>query len=175
MNQLSFADTEFTSKRRKTRKELFLSRMDELIPWQQLEDQIEPFYPKAGNGRRPYPLSTMLRIHFMQNWYNMGDPAMEDALYEITSMRLFAGLSLEGAIPDRTTIMNFRHLLEKISLDVSTLKKSTNGYQIQASTSKKAPSLTRRLLKPLARPKIKPNHVTQKCIRPRKEINGSLG
>ena len=71
MNQLSFADTEFTSKRRKTRKELFLSRMDELIPWQQLENQIEPFYPKAGNGRRPYPLSTMLRIHFMQNLYNM--------------------------------------------------------------------------------------------------------
>ena len=66
MNQLSFADTEFTSKRRKTRKELFLGRMDELIPWQQLEDQIDPFYPKAGNGRRPYPLSTMLRIHFMQ-------------------------------------------------------------------------------------------------------------
>ena len=63
MNQLSFADTEFTSKRRKTRKELFLARMDELIPWQQLEAQIEPFYPKAGNGRRPYPLSTMLRIH----------------------------------------------------------------------------------------------------------------
>ena len=71
MNQLFFADTEFTSKRRKTRKELFLSRMDELIPWQQLEAQIEPFYPKAGNGRRPYPLSTMLRIHFMQNWYSM--------------------------------------------------------------------------------------------------------
>ncbi|RCW90107.1 transposase-like protein DUF772 [Marinomonas foliarum] len=116
MNQLSFADTEFTSKRRKTRKELFLGRMDELIPWQQLEAQIEPFYPKAGNGRRPYPLSTMLRIHFMQNWYNMGDPAMEDALYEITSMRLFAGLSLEGAIPDHTTIMNFRHLLEKHKL-----------------------------------------------------------
>ena len=116
MNQLSFADTEFTSKRRKTRKELFLGRMDELIPWQQLEDQIEPFYPKAGNGRRPYPLSTMLRIHFMQNWYNMGDPAMEDALYEITSMRLLAGLSLEGAIPDHTTIMNFRHLLEKHKL-----------------------------------------------------------
>ena len=77
MNQLSFADTEFTSKRRKTRKELFLSRMDELIPWQQLEDQIEPFYPKAGNGRRPYPLSTMLRIHFMQNLYNMAVPAFQ--------------------------------------------------------------------------------------------------
>jgi transposase, IS5 family len=67
MNQLSSADAEFTSKRRKTRKELFLVRIDELIPWQQLEAQIEPFYPKAGNGRRSYPLSTMLRIHFMQN------------------------------------------------------------------------------------------------------------
>ncbi len=113
MNQLSFADTEFTSKRRKTRKELFLSRVDELIPWQQLEAQIEPFYPKVGNGRCPYPLSTMLRIHYMRNWYNMGDPAMEDALYEFTSMRLFAGLSLEGAIPDHTTIINFRHLLQR--------------------------------------------------------------
>ena len=81
MNQLSSADTEFTSKRRKTRKEFFLARMNELIPWLQLEAQIEPFYPKPGNGRRPYPLATMLRIHFMQNWYNMSDPAMEDALY----------------------------------------------------------------------------------------------
>ncbi len=116
MNQLSFADSEFTSKRRKTRKELFLGCMNELIPWQQLEALIEPFYPKAGHGRRPYPLATMLRIHFMQNWYNMSDPAMEDALYEITSMRLFAGLSLEGAIPDHTTIMNFRHLLEQHKL-----------------------------------------------------------
>lgn len=105
MNQLSFADTEFTSKRRKTRKELFLGGMNKLIPWQQLEALIERFYPKAGNGRRPYPLATMLRIHFMQNLYNMSDPAMEDTLYEITSMRLFAGLSLEGAIPDHTTII----------------------------------------------------------------------
>ena len=64
MNQISFTDTEFTSKRRKTRKELFLGRMNKLIPWQQLEAQIDPFYPKTDNGRRPYPLATMLRI----NW-----------------------------------------------------------------------------------------------------------
>lgn len=96
MNQLSFADTEFATKSRETRKELFLGRMEELIPWQQLESQIQPFYPKAGNCRRPYPLSTMQRIPFMQNRYNMEDPAMEDALYEITTMRLFAELSLEG-------------------------------------------------------------------------------
>jgi IS5 family transposase len=114
-HQLTFADCEF-NKRRKTRREIFLSRMNELIPWDQLEAIIEPFYPKPGSGRRPYLLSTMFRIHYMQHWYNMSDPAMEDALYEITSMRLFAGLSLDSAIPGHTTIMNFRHLLEKHKL-----------------------------------------------------------
>lgn len=96
--------------------------MNELMPWDQLEAVIEPFYPKAGKGRRPYPLSTMLRIHCMQHWYNMSDPAMEDALYEVTSMRLFAGLSLDSAIPDHTTIMNFRHLLEKHKLSCQLFK-----------------------------------------------------
>ena len=90
--------------------------MEKLIPWSRLIAVIEPHYPKAGNGRRPYPLATMLRIHCMQHWYNLSDPAMEDALYEIASMRLFAGLSLDKAIPDHTTIMNFRHLLERQGL-----------------------------------------------------------
>ena len=79
-HQLTFADCEFTNKRRQTRKEIFLGRMEKLIPWARLVAVIEPHYPKAGNGRRPYPLETMLRIHCMQNWYNMSDPAMEDAL-----------------------------------------------------------------------------------------------
>ncbi len=90
--------------------------MDKLLPWPQLLEVIEPFYPKAGNGRRPYALETMFRIHCMQQWYSLGDEAMEDALYEIASMRQFAQLSLDKAIPDRTTIMNFRHLLEKHKL-----------------------------------------------------------
>ncbi len=77
---------------------------------------IEPVYPKAGHGRCPYSLDTVLRIHCMQQWYSLSDGAMEDALYEITSMRLFAKLSLDQAIPDRTTIMNFRHLLEQHQL-----------------------------------------------------------
>ena len=112
-HQLTFADSEFSSKRRQTRKEIFLSRMDVLLPWSMLLALIEPVYPKAGNGRQPYPLQTMFRIHCLQHWYNLSDGAMEDALYEIASMRLFAQLSLDGAIPDRTTIMNFRHLLER--------------------------------------------------------------
>ncbi|HAU4929965.1 IS5 family transposase [Aeromonas hydrophila] len=112
-HQLTFADSEFNGKRRKTHKELFLARMEALLPWAIMLEVIEPVYPKAGNGRRPYPLDTMLRIHCMQQWYSLSDGAMEDALYEITSMRLFAKLSLDQAIPDRTTIMNFRHLLEQ--------------------------------------------------------------
>ena len=104
-HQLTFADSEFSTKRRQTRKEIFLSRMEQILPWQNMTAVIEPFYPKAGNGRRPYPLETMLRIHCMQHWYNLSDGAMEDALYEIASMRLFARLSLDSALPDRTTIM----------------------------------------------------------------------
>ena len=97
-HQITFADSEFSSKRRQTRKEIFLSRMEQILPWQNMVEVIEPFYPKAGNGRRPYPLETMLRIHCMQHWYNLSDGAIEDALYEIASMRLFARLSLDSGV-----------------------------------------------------------------------------
>ncbi|MEZ6939843.1 IS5 family transposase [Aeromonas sp. S12(2024)] len=116
-HQLTFADSEFNGKRRKTRKEIFLARMDALLPWSRMQEVIEPVYLKAGNGRRPNPLDTMLRIHCMQQWYNLSDGAMEDALYAITSMRLFAKLSLDQAIPDRTTIMNIRHQLARQFFD----------------------------------------------------------
>ena len=76
-HQLTFADSEFSTKRRQTRKEIFLSRMEQILPWQNMTAVIEPFYPKAGNGRRPYPLETMLRIHCMQHWYNLSDGAMK--------------------------------------------------------------------------------------------------
>lgn len=75
-HQLTFADSEFSHKRRQTRKEKFLGRMEKLIPWQRLVSIIEPYYPKAGQGRRPYPLMTMLRIHCLQQWYSLSDPAM---------------------------------------------------------------------------------------------------
>ena len=79
-----------------TRREVFLDEMDRAVPWSQLE-VIAPHYPKAGGGRRPYPLATMLRIHCLQQWYGLSDPAMEEELYEIASMRQFAGLSLARA------------------------------------------------------------------------------
>lgn len=115
MNQISFADAEQAGKRKKTRREVFLAEMELVVPWKALLKVIEPHYPVAGRGRRPYPLQAMLRVHLMQNWFALSDPAMEEALYEIASLRSFAGLGLE-AIPDETTILNFRHLLEASDL-----------------------------------------------------------
>lgn len=117
MQQISFSDAEFSSQRKRTRREVFLEEMDRVVPWSRLLALIEPVYPKAGNGRRPYALETMLRIHFMQLWFNLSDPAMEESLYDITPMRQFAGLSLaHDSLPDETTILKFRHLLERHDL-----------------------------------------------------------
>lgn len=115
MNQKSFSELEYDNKKRKTRREKFLERMDALIPWQRLEKRIRRYYPKIGRGRHPYPLPVMLRIHCVQLFYNLSDPAMEDMLYEIESVRRFVGVKLSGPIPDETTILNFRHRLEKHS------------------------------------------------------------
>jgi IS5 family transposase len=91
--------------------------MDKVIPWEELLQDIKKYYPKAGNGRQPIPLARMLRIYFMQQWYGLSDPAMEDALYDIESLRRFADIDIEvDVIPDETTILHFRHLLEKHEL-----------------------------------------------------------
>ena len=78
MDQPTFAELKFRGKKRKTRRELFLERMDGLIPWERLEERIRPVYAKAGKGRQPYPLAVMLRIHCVQLFYNLSDPGMED-------------------------------------------------------------------------------------------------
>jgi IS5 family transposase len=116
MSQMSFSDAEYAGKRKKTRREVFLDEMDQVVPWKALLELISPHYPVAGRGRRPYPLESMLRVHLMQNWFALSDPAMEEALYEIASLRAFARLSLTEAIPDETTILNFRHMLEESDL-----------------------------------------------------------
>ena len=127
MDQATFAELEHDTKKRRTRRELFLGKMDGLIPWDRLERRIEPFYPKAGRGRRPYALGTMLRVHCVQLFYNLSDPGMEDLLYEVESVRRFVGLRLTGALPDETTILNFRHLLEKHDLGEK-LFEEINGH-----------------------------------------------
>ncbi len=118
MKQTTFASLAFERKKKQTRRERFLAEMEAVVPWAALLAVIEPHYPTTGRrGRPPMSLSTMLRIYFMQQWYALSDPAMEDALYEIESMRRFAGLDLlEESMPDETTILKFRHLLERHGL-----------------------------------------------------------
>jgi len=117
--QLGFGDYEQTTAKKRTNREKFLADMEQVVPCKALIDLIEPHYPKTGSkgGRPPYPLATMLRIHLMQQWYSLSDPAMEDALIEVPTMRRFAGIAmLSDRIPDETTILAFRHLLEKHNL-----------------------------------------------------------
>ena len=114
MKQTTFASLAFESKKKLTRRERFLAEMDQVVPWARLLKLIAPHYPRAGNGRQPMPLETMLRIYFLQQWFNLSDPAAEDSLYDIESMRRFCGIDLgDNAVPDETTILNFRRLLER--------------------------------------------------------------
>ncbi len=118
MKQTTFASLAFDRKKKQTRRERFLLEMDAVVPWAALLAVIKPHYPASGRrGRPPMALETMLRIYFLQQWYALSDPAMEEALYEIESMRRFAGLELaDDALPDETTILKFRHLLERNGL-----------------------------------------------------------
>jgi transposase, IS5 family len=103
--------------KRVTKREAFLQQMDRVVPWPALIALIEPFYPKAGNGRRPIGLELMLRIHFLQHWFNLADEICEDALYDSSAFRAFAGIDLgEKSVPDATSLLRFRHLLEEHEL-----------------------------------------------------------
>lgn len=126
--QTTFASLAWAGKKKQTKREKFLSEMDRVVPWDKLQGLIEPHYPKAGNGRRPMPLERMVRIYFVQQWYGLSDPGMEEALYDIESVRRFAGIELgDVEIPDETTILNFRHLLERHQLTEQLLAE-VNGY-----------------------------------------------
>ena len=117
MKQTTFASIAWAAKGKVTRRERFLAEMDAVSPWARLIAVIEPHYPKAGDGRPPKLLELMLRIYFMQQWFNLSDPGAEDALYDSESMRRFAGVELgEDKVPDESTILGFRHLLERHKL-----------------------------------------------------------
>ena len=114
--QLGFGDYEQTTAKKRTKHEKFLVDMDQVVPWQALINLIEPHYPSSSKkgGRPPYPLATLLRIHLMQQWYLLSDPGMEEALIEVPTMRRFAGIDMiSERIPDETTFLAFRHLLER--------------------------------------------------------------
>jgi len=116
-NQQTFASAAWNRKGKVTRRERFLAEMDAVIPWSRLVALIEPHYPSTGKGRPPHDLERMLRIYFLQQWFNLSDPQAEDAIYDSESMRRFARVELgDDKIPDESTILRFRHRLEQHGL-----------------------------------------------------------
>ena len=115
--QRTLASVVYDTKRKVTSRERFLTEMDAVIPWAPLLALIVPHYPTAGRGRRPLPLETMLRVYFLQQWFDLSDPKAEDMLYDSELMRRFARVDLgEDTVPDESTILRFRHLLEQHAL-----------------------------------------------------------
>jgi transposase, IS5 family len=134
------AQAGFEKYARKSRRELFLEEMEQVVPWAQLEGLVEPHYPKGEKGRPPVGLGIMLRIYFVQQWFNLSDPGVEEALYESPALRRFAGVDLgRAAAPDETTICKFRHLLEEhdlggAMLDGVNLHLAARGIRITTGT-----------------------------------------
>jgi IS5 family transposase len=115
--QGSFSQAEYAGKKKQTRRDKFLSGMERVVPWARLVERLQPFYPTGQRGRPPIGLERMLRLHFLQQWYGLADEALEDALYDSQALRSFAGIDLSvAAVPDATTVMNFRHWLEEHDL-----------------------------------------------------------
>ena len=141
MKQMTLATAKgFEVHGRATRKAEFLARMETLVPWTQFCALIEPHYPKAGNGRPPVGLERMLRMYLIANWFNLGDEACEDALYDIAAFRDFCLIDLgRERVPDATTLLNFRHLLEQHQIGTALFAKvgellQANGMKLSGGT-----------------------------------------
>jgi IS5 family transposase len=159
---------------KKTRRAAFLEEMEQVVPWSALCALVEPHYPKAGNGRRPVGIERMMRIYFLQQWFSLSDPAVEEALYDSPLMRQFAQINLGNEpVPDETTVCKFRHLLEKHSLGGAILEtvnvhlesrglKITTGTIVDA-TIIHAPSST----------KNASSSEIPRCTRPRRASSGT--
>ncbi|MGH7061808.1 MAG: IS5 family transposase [Stellaceae bacterium] len=115
--QGSFAEAEYGAKKKQTRRDKFLAEMGAVVPWSRLVERLAPLYPKGERGRPPIPLERMLRVYFVQHWYGLADEAVEDAFYDSQALRGFAGIALNrDPIPDATTVLHFRHWLERHAL-----------------------------------------------------------
>lgn len=154
MGQLSFTEAEYSKRRRRTKREEFLDLMDGIIPWKEWEEIIRPYYYKNTRGRRAKDIETMLRMYLMQNWFNLSDEGIEDAIYDSYAMKKFLKIDFnEESVPDATTLLKFRHMLEqnligaKIFVDVKRRLDSVglmmHGGTIVDATIVEAPSSTK--------------------------------
>jgi len=175
-NQRTIASMAWSAKGKVTRRERFLAEMDAVIPWARLLALIEPHYPKAGNGRQPLGLGKMLRIYFLQQWFNLSDPQVEDAIYDSESMRRFARVELgDDVVPDETTILRFRHLLERHGLTSAIFEEigallEACGLLLRAGRSWMRPSSRRPV-----RPKTPVRRAIPRSSRPARASTGTSG
>ena len=127
-HQPGFSELEYRGKRKQTRREKFLTSMEEVVPWDELLAALKPYYPKGKRGRPPIGLERMLRLYFLQQWYALADEALEDTVYDSQAIRAFLGINLSNdPVPDATTLLKFRHLLEKKDL-CATLFETINAH-----------------------------------------------
>jgi IS5 family transposase len=161
---------------RKSKRERFLEEMEQIVPWAELQALVEPYYPKGENGRPPIGLSIMLRVYFLQQWFNLSDPGAEDALYESPALRRFAGIDLGRApAPDESTILGFRHLLEQHDLGGAMLEAMNHYLESRGAASAAARLWTRPLSMRLRRPRTPAANATRRCTRHGKASNGTSG
>jgi IS5 family transposase len=161
---------------KKTRKQVFLEQKEQVAPWAALVELIAPYYPQGNTGRAPFSLQTMLRIHFMQQWFTLSDPGMEEAFLDTPLYREFAQLEEFGRLPDESTILRFRQRLERHQLAQQILG-VVNGILIERGLLLKAGTVvdaTLRLLLP-HRPRTKTRHATPRCIRAKRASRCTLG
>jgi IS5 family transposase len=175
--QLSFSSYEFAQKKRVTRREKFLSEMEQVVPWADLEALVEAEYPTAGRVvRQPIGVSRMLRMYFLQQWFGLADEAVEDAIYDSQSMRDFVAIDLaRETVPDATTLLKFRRLLEEKALTKKIFEASMRISQPRVCCCARArwstpPSLPQRL-----RPRTRARPATLKCIKPGRATSGISG
>ena len=167
----------FELKTRRTRKRVFLSEMQQVVPWADLVAIIAPYAPTPGpkGGRPPFAVETMLRIHFLQQWYGLSDPAMEEALYDTAVMRRFAQLGGLDTVPDETTILNFRRLMETRGLAPKLLAKVNAHLSRKSLSLRSGTSWMPRSSRHQAQRRTRMASAILRCTRPRRATSGTSG
>jgi len=170
------AQTGFEKYGRKTKPERFLEEMEQVVPWAEVQALVEPHYPKGANGRPPMGLSIMWRVYFLQQWFNLSDPGAEDALYESPVLRHFVGIDLgRTPVPDESTILQFRHLLEKHELGGGMLNAVNQYLESRGIRILRGRLWTQPLFMRLRRPRTGVESAIRKCIRRARESSGTSG
>ena len=175
MEQPTFGELEYESKKRKTRREIFLERMDGLIPWRQLEARIRPHYPKAGRGRRPYPLSVMLRIYCVQLFYNLSDPGMEDMLYGGRVGATVCGAAVVGCDAGRDDDTELSSSAGETRVGVGSIGGDQSSSGAQGVRLREGTIIDASIIEAPSTTKNRAGRRDLRCIRRRRGISGISG